>query len=404
MKIILTNKIRSFLAAQSKQLKVFFHKLIGNIILLKITALNTTPVDTREIPDLTVIIPTINEVETLPMLLDQLRMQKEIRLQLIVADGGSDDGTPELVKHPELEVITTDAGRGKQMNAGAARAVAPYLLFLHADSTLTAKTQLADALAALEKARQQIGHHRLAGHFRLRFQRTLAGGGLAYRYYEEKSALNRRECTNGDQGLMLPRRFFQELGGFDETLWFLEDQRMAETIRVRGQWLTMPGELVTSARRFELEGLGRRMIMSALIMNFHHIGFSEFFHRTAVIYRNQTSTDRLLLCPIFQLIEDLNREAGTEVARKRWLATGRYVRGNAWQPFFFLDLLLQQLFRIRKRPFLAFHDRIFKPVFDFLPFDWLTAGLTRLWFIISWKYFKYVEQRASSHFTPGESD
>ena len=338
------------------------------------------------------------------MLLGQLRMQKEIQLQLIVADGGSDDGTHELVKRLGLEVITTGAGRGKQMNAGAARAVAPYLLFLHADSTLTANTQLADALAALEKARQQMGHHRLAGHFRLRFHRTLTGSSLAYRYYEEKSALNRRECTNGDQGLLLPRRFFQELGGFDETLWFLEDQRLAETIRVQGQWLTMPGELVTSARRFELEGLGRRMILSALIMNFHHIGFSEFFQRAAAIYRNQTSTGRLHLSPIFQLIEDLNREAGTEVARKRWLATGRYVRGNAWQPFFFLDLLLQQLFRIRKRPFLVFHDRIFNPVLDFLPFDWLTAGLTRLWFIFSWKYFKYVEQRASSYYKSGESE
>ena len=338
----------------------------------------------------------------MPRLLQQLLMQCEIQLQLIVADGGSDDGTAEVARRPDVKVVTTSAGRGLQMNAGAAEALAPYLLFLHADSTLSSNTQLADALVALEEARQQMGHHRVAGHYRLRFRRTVPGSGLAYRYYEEKSALNRRECTNGDQGLMLPRQFFEELGGFDETLWFLEDQRLAEIIRVRGQWLTLPGELVTSARRFEVEGLGRRMILSALIMNFHHIGFSEFFQRTANIYRNQTSTDRLLLSPIFELIEDLNGEAGREIARKRWLATGRYVRGNAWQLFFMLDLLLQLLFKIRKRPFLAFHDRICKPVFNFQPFDWFAAGLTRLWFIVTWRYFKYIEQRADRHSSPSK--
>ena len=241
--------------------------------------------------------------------------------------------------------MQSNAGRGRQMNSAASRASAPYLLFLHADSLPTSDLQLHNALEALTSTCRHLESQRVAGHFRLRFRRSRKGNDLAYSYYESKSALNRAECTNGDQGFLMPAEFFRELGGFDESLWFLEDQRLAEQIRRTGTWITLPGELETSARRFELEGLGRRMILSALIMNFHSIGLTEFFDRADTVYRNQDSTGRLLMTPIFQLISDLNREAGSRVSRQRWRATGRYVLSHAWQPFFYLDVILGKLFK-----------------------------------------------------------
>ena len=331
-------------------------------------------------PRLSVILPTLNEAANLPGLLTQLRAQQGIALQIIVADGGSTDATREIAEHQGAEWLEGPAGRALQMNLGATRARADWLLFLHADSGLSDPGQLARALAALRATRQQLGHERVAGHFRLRFQRTRPGHDLAYHYYQEKSALNRPECTNGDQGLLLSRAFFRQLGGFDESLWFLEDQRLAETIRRLGVWITLPGELLTSARRFEQEGLGRRMVLSALIMNFHAMGWREFFERASDLYRNQDQTARLQLKPIFRLIDQLNRETGRKVSRQRWLATGRYVLGHAWQPAFFLDVALAYRWGLRRRLFLPLHERLFEPLCGLRPLHYVTAALTWLWF------------------------
>ena len=341
-------------------------------------------------PRLSVIIPTLDEAATLPLLLGQLAEQRGTPLEVIVADGGSTDGTVALAAAAGARVVHSTTGRGRQMNRGVTVSRGEFLLFLHADSGLTGERQLAKALDTLIRRLENTGHHRVAGHFRLHFQHTASAKDSPYRYYEEKSALNRRECTNGDQGFLMPRAFFAELGGFDESLWFLEDQRLAETIRSRGEWITLPGTLETSARRFEREGLLRRMILSALIMNFHHIGLHAFFHRAGSVYRNQEATGRLQLAPVFELIQQLNREAGPATARRRWLATGRYVAGNAWQPCFWLDLKLYPLTRGR-RPFLWLHDRLLGPLLQLAPFGWVAAGLTWLWFQACRRHYRRVD-------------
>ena len=96
------------------------------------------------------------------------------------------------------------------MNAAAILARGEYLLFLHADSRLPETGLLADALSELQTS--ATAGPRVAGHFRLRFIRSHAGGDLFYRYMEAKTALNRVNTTNGDQGLLLSRAFFAELG------------------------------------------------------------------------------------------------------------------------------------------------------------------------------------------------
>ncbi len=336
--------------------------------------------------ELSVVIPTLDEAATLPSLLDQLTGQEGVTLEIIVADGGSGDATVALARQRGARVVDAPRGRGRQMNRGARSATGEWLLFLHADSGLPHRRLLAAALATLRAEVEMAGSDRVAGHFALRFQRQGGDNPLAYRYYEEKSALNRPECTNGDQGMLLSRRFFHELGGFDEGLWFLEDQRLAETIRRRGRWITLPGRILTSARRFEREGLARRMILSALIMNFHAIGLEAFFHRAGAVYRNQGETGRLRLAPVFRLIDDLNREAGPAETRRRWRATGAYVRGHAWQPFFWLDVALGPA-ATGRRPFLWIHDHLVGPVLALPPLDWVAAGLTWCWFRASAWWF-----------------
>ena len=352
---------------------------------------------------LSIIIPALNEAGNLPGLLRQIGDQSLVRqaggVEVRIADGGSRDGTlqlarelartpvPGMVVHP----MQTAAGRAVQMNAAARLATAPDLLFLHADSRLDDPDLLARAVAALAQRRQAVGHDRVAGHFRLRFVHRPPGLDRILRFHEAKSALNRPETTNGDQGFLLSRAYFNALGGFDETLPFLEDQRLAAAIRAGGLWFTLPGELATSARRFHQEGFARRMILSALIMASHAIGFREFFSRAPGVYRQPGHTRRLCMTPFFRLIGDLDREAGFAVARRRWLGVGRYVRRSAWQLFFLLDLIGPRAMGWRRHPFLAFHDRVFRPLTDFFPFDILAAAIAWLWFVATGLYFALSE-------------
>ncbi len=351
---------------------------------------------------LSVIIPTLDEADNLPVLLEQLLAQSHCQLEILLADGGSRDGSREIIQQIRengaknrsrphtIHWFETDKGRGRQMNAGARRANAPHLLFLHADSRLDDPTLLANALNALNDTRRRLGHDRIAGHFKLRFIQRPPGLKKAFHYYEEKSALNRPETTNGDQGFLLHNRFFQALGGFDETQPFLEDQKLAKRIRRQGVWMTLPGVLATSARRFTREGFTRRMILSALIMAFHAIEFQDFFDRAPGLYRPQEQTGKLPLLPFFRLVQRLNRQAGFFIAWRRWMAVGRYARLSAWQFFFLMDLIVAGVVG-RRAFFLSFHDRLLAPLTDFWPFDLLYAGLIRLCFAGAALYFALTE-------------
>ncbi len=190
-------------------------------------------------PVLSIIIPTLNEAETLPGLLGDLRLQQDISFEILVGDGGSVDATRTVAESRGATFIAAPRGRGVQMNMAAAHARGQYLLFVHADSRLDDPRLLCTALMALKEAARSTPL--IAGHFPLRFIRTQKGHALAYRYMEAKSALNRVNTTNGDQGMLLSRTFFEQMGGFDQQLPFLEDQRLAEQVRLRGGWITLPG-------------------------------------------------------------------------------------------------------------------------------------------------------------------
>lgn len=99
-------------------------------------------------PQLSVIIPTINEASSLPALLELLHRQQQIRLR-----SSSPMAAPAMaLRNSPLRgalLVHSEPGRGKQMNCAAAVATTPYLLFLHADSLPTSDLQLHDALKAV---------------------------------------------------------------------------------------------------------------------------------------------------------------------------------------------------------------------------------------------------------------
>jgi rSAM/selenodomain-associated transferase 2 len=322
---------------------------------------------------LSVVIPSLDEAAALPALLADLRAQQGVELELIVADGGSTDGTAELARAAGARVVQAPRGRGAQMNAGAAVARGDTLLFLHADSRLESPQQLRQALEALRAA----GDARAAGHFALRFERAQPGLERFFRHVEGKTALNRPGTINGDQGLLLARGFFDDLGGFDERLPFLEDQRIAAKIFERGRWILLPGRLTTSARRFETEGAYRRYTLMALIMGLHAADAEEFFRRAPQVYAAQRDTSRLDVGAFLALTRRVLKDAGARDALGILFRAGRYSRQNSWQLFYALDSALST----DTRPWLRAHDRFIHPLINNVAGDTLVTALIALWFL-----------------------
>lgn len=323
---------------------------------------------------ISVIVPTLNERDALPALLDALRAQQGIDLECVVADGGSDDGTVELARTRGTTVIACSRGRGWQMNAGARTASGEWLLFLHADSGIEDPGLLGRALAALQN--EVSGETVVAGHFALRFARSDAGHDRFFRFLEAKSASNRPSTINGDQGLLIARRHFDRLGGFDESLPMFEDQRIAARIFACGRWVLLPGQLVTSARRFEAEGHAARHTLMAIMMGAHAAGLHEFFREVPQLYVAQRESRQLQLTPFRRALREiLTRRRPGEMLDALWQC-GRLVRENAWQL-----ALLRDLARDDGRS-LRFFDRRIAPLLDNPLADGAAAALVAAWFFL----------------------
>ena len=343
-------------------------------------------------PELSVIIPTLNEAETLPLLLWDLARQEEIALEIIISDGCSTDDTVDKARKflaPKKIVnkcLTGAAGRGRQMNAGAAEAQAEWLLFIHADSRLSDPFQLCQALSTINYHHRQLNTDALAGRFSLMFETDSNNETLGRYYYETKARLGRPGCIHGDQGFLLKKKFFLELGQFREDLPVMEDTSLAERIRSQGKWVLLPGIIITSARRFTTEGWKPRQTLNALMMNFLAIGWLDFFSGAGDIYQQQDKTQPLRLTPFFRLISRLLKEIPFRRRCKLWLSTGSYVRSQSWQIGLFLDCrkALRQGAESfpRSTKWLKWFDRWVEPLTDHRLGCLLTALLVRVWFAI----------------------
>ncbi len=350
-------------------------------------------------PDLTIIIPTLNEEQVLPLLLSDLARQQGVTSEVIVVDGGSTDASCQIASQLFDSSRLTGAcrpgprGRGCQLNAGAAEAKAEWLLFLHADSRLHDVNLLQRALEFMRSHRQRLASDALAGRFALRFDRPEGGVGCGFYFYEVKAALGRAGCIHGDQGLLLSRSFFQSIGPYREDLPVMEDTALAETIRKAGHWLLLPGEIVTSARRFRVEGLRARQTLNALMMNFFAIGWLEFFVRAPGVYRQQDRTQPLRLRPFYRLAKELLGELPRRERWSVWLATGEYVRSQAWQIGLAMDCRKAYRRGCRTVPaqlcWLNFFDRWVDPLTDHGFGRAVTALLVRGWFC--WQLRRRVE-------------
>ena len=200
---------------------------------------------------ISIVIPVFNESQTILDLLKHLKQNAydaDALPEIIVVDGGSTDGTFQIVStfsqnNASTQIITSKKGRAHQMNTGAKKASGSILYFLHADSYPPSDY---DRLIL-----NQVYQGNPAGCFKMKFDSNhwwlqLAGWLTKFSW---------RACRGGDQSQFITTALFEELGTFDERFIIYEDNDLINKLYARGSFVVIQELLTTSARRYEENGV-----------------------------------------------------------------------------------------------------------------------------------------------------
>lgn len=212
---------------------------------------------------LSIIIPVLNEERALPRFIDTLIEHSSLHNQYIFVDGGSTDSSCRIIsEHPNCELIQSEKGRAKQMNRGVKQAKFPILYFLHVDS-IPPKDYDQCIVNTIESGVK-------AGSFRLQFD----AAHFLLTFFAYLSRFNLRICRGGDQSLFIRKELFLLLDGFNETYWICEDNEFIDRVYEKTNFSVLPNRIITSARRFEENGVIRLYIHHGVIQLMRCLGAS----------------------------------------------------------------------------------------------------------------------------------
>ena len=198
-------------------------------------------------PSIRIIVPVRNEAQKIHKLLDVLKPHADL---VLLVDGGSNDETVTICQQQGFSLISSQAGRARQMNAGARYAQADYYWFLHADCL--------PPNDAIEQILNAAGRGYQWGRFNVR----LTGHQPVFRLVER--FMNWRSCitqvATGDQGLFVSHALFQQIGGFPD-IPLMEDIAVSKRLRRHGRGACLSARLEVSSRRWESRGIYRTILL-----------------------------------------------------------------------------------------------------------------------------------------------
>lgn len=186
----------------------------------------------------------LNEAKALPSTLAALANQTS-NIELILVDGGSCDQSVAIAQQQGVTVLSSTAGRARQMNLGAAHAKGEYLLFLHADTRLPEhfESLISAALVLHQWGRFDVaisGQHPMLKVISFMMNWRSRWSGIA----------------SGDQALFIRRTAFVAVGGFPEQD-LMEDIELSLRLKRLGNPACLRQKVLTSGRRWEQNGVGR---------------------------------------------------------------------------------------------------------------------------------------------------
>jgi rSAM/selenodomain-associated transferase 2 len=232
-----------------------------------------------------VVVPVFNEAPLIRRFLAHLR-GRALGAEIIVADGGSTDGTADLAVRFCDRLVESQRDRARQMNAGAHVARGDILWFVHADVELP--SQCLDEITRIMEDSNVVG-----GYFRIRLP-----GALVYRLTDSVAhyagMLLRMRC--GDHGIFCRRTAFVGVGGFP-TVPLMEDVEFFRRLHRYGRVVHSEKRIVVSPRRYEAIGPLRLTFAYGFIATLYIFGVSPsllalIYERTCCAAQSRTDCAR----------------------------------------------------------------------------------------------------------------
>jgi len=220
------------------------------------------------------VIPVLNEAESLEHVLK--RLTRHDLLEIIVVDGGSEDSSRSIAQkflqtQNRVKLMTCEAGRAKQMNAGANASSADIICFVHADTSLPSD--------AIQRIRLAVESNNSWGRFDVRFAEPCRLLGAVAWSMNWRSALT-GVCT-GDQCIWLTRDCWKKIGGYAD-IPLMEDIEISKRLRKLSHPYRIKTPVTTSARRWLKYGIVRTILLMWWLRFLYWLGISP--QRLAAMY------------------------------------------------------------------------------------------------------------------------
>lgn len=161
-------------------------------------------------------------------------------VEIIVVDGGSEDGTPRRAERSGARVVRSEPGRARQLGAGVQASRSDVIVFLHADTLLP--KGFAGAIREALRDPAVVG-----GAFRFRFDRRTPA--LRWIEWGVRLRVALFRMPYGDQALFVRRSTLEAIGGVPQAP-IMEDLDLVKAMKSQGRLALLPLPAVTSARRY----------------------------------------------------------------------------------------------------------------------------------------------------------
>lgn len=212
------------------------------------------------VPEISIIIPTLNEEEHIGELIRHLSDTSH-HIEIIVADGSSRDQTRVVAEREGAKVICVEnSSRPKQLNVGADLAKAPLLYFVHAD-TLPPKDYARQILAATADGRS-------FGSFRFKFQSDRA----ALKFNSWATRIPIMMFRGGDQSLFISRKLFDKLSGYREDHIVMEDYDIIRRGKKFAKFKLLQDDVIVSARKYRENPYWKVNISNFIVFSLYYLG------------------------------------------------------------------------------------------------------------------------------------